>query len=241
VADDGIDVFIRWILHNGPTTERARAFLTLSAFLSSDERLARLWRADWLDERLAEEFLSFAEPEEVAALLAFRIGHQLSADLFKKAFDRALSATSDPNVVSSLISVGALYLRHHLDSFKLPYEPTQELLRSENLDDRIAGIRAIRYTEAPGSEILTAITAALTAAAWEEKWTGLCQLSQVLDEAGPSILLSANQSDLEKLVATLTHIEQSDAELDARRSAAHSRARLPELQAICPGGKKEVG
>ncbi len=157
MAKDDIDVFIRWVRRHGVTSDRVRPYLTLITLVCDYEALARLREevpAASLDETLVEELLSLADSRETVAMLTHRIGQDISPKVFRKAFDRTLAASSDVEVLSGLMFVAGLFLDRHPGAFTLPRRLADQLLASEDLDHRLAGLKAIRHTAASSGDQL---------------------------------------------------------------------------------------
>lgn len=203
--------------------------MTLAVFLSDDERLEHLRHeapVGWLDESLVEEWFSLAEPEEVVSLLTCRIGPHLSNEVFKRVFDRTLAASSDIDVISGLMFVAGLYLDRHPDAFLLPRNLADKLLASDDLDHRLAGIKAFRHSMVSLNEIFAQIVAALNRDDCEEKWAGLSQLEQLLEEKGRQLAEATQQNVLQELRNVLTQLADTTQDTNIRRAAAHCRALL---------------
>lgn len=224
MADDGMEIFIRWVLRHGVRSDRVRPYLTLASLLCDNEMLVRLQHdapVGSLDEALLEEFLSLAVPREAVAILKGRIGPHISPEMFKRAFQRTLAESSDIEVLSGLMWVAGMYLDRHPGAFQLPRELADQLLASEELDHRLAGLKALRHTGASSTEILVQITGVLKRDDWHEKWAGLSQLRQLLEEKGPTLADATEQRTLEELQTILEHLADTDPDANARRAAAH--------------------
>ncbi|NUN03862.1 MAG: hypothetical protein HUU41_22365 [Bryobacteraceae bacterium] len=229
MVDDGVDVFVRWLLRHGVTDDRARPYFTVATLVCDHETLSRLRDqapAGLLDEVLAEEFFSLADPRETVEMLTFRIGPDISPEMFKKVFERTLAASSDIEVLSGLIWVAGMYLDRHPGAFPLPRNLADELLASEDLDHRLAGLKALRHSTASSPEIVAQITTALKRDDWQEKWAGLSQLGQVLEATGLQLMGATDHKTLEELRSVLTEIADTVPDANARRAAAHCRALL---------------
>ena len=229
MAADGIDVFIRWVLRHGVTSERTRPLVTLATFLSDDERLAGLQREapiGSLDEALMDEFLSLADPQETVTLLAFRIGPYISPEMFRNVFERTLAASADIEVLSGLMFVAGLYLDRHPGAFPLPRKGADQLLASADLDHRLAGLKALRHSMASSSEIIAQIIVALKRDDWQERWAGLSQLAQLLEQGGSQLAEATEQKTLAELRNVLTQVANIAPDTNARRAAAHCIALL---------------
>jgi hypothetical protein len=226
--DTVVTVFMRWALHDDVVRERARSLLTLAVLLCDDEEVRRFTNetsGDWLDKELVEELLSFAKPEEVAALLS-RLGRDVPANVFKAAFDRAVGVLSDIDAISKLVFVASLFLQLHPGAFQLPRPSVDQLLASNDLDHRIAGVRAVRHSLYSSTEVLATITGALLKDVWEEKWTGLSQLLYFLEERGAHATKGADRKVLDDLLNVLARIADSDPETDSQHAASHCIALL---------------
>jgi len=224
MANEGIDIFRRWVHHHGLTSERVRPYLTLATVLSDDETLMRLHGEACvapLDEALLEEFLSLADPRETVALLTFRIGPLISPEMFLSVVERTVAASSDMNVLSGLMFVAGLYLDRHPGAFRLPRNLADQLLASEDLD----GLKALRHTLASPTEIVAQIVRALKRDDWQEKWGGLAQLRNVLED-GTQLAEAAEQEAVSDLLNVLAQIADTDSDDDARRVAGHFNALL---------------
>ena len=229
MAEDGIGVFIRWVLRHGVTSGGTRDLVTLATFLSDDERLAQLQRepfVGWLDEAFVDELLSLAEPAEVITLLTQRIGRHISPEMFKRVFDRTLAASSDIEVLSGLMFVAGLYLDRHPGAFPLPRNLADQLLASEDLDHRLAGLKSLRHSMASSGEIVAQITTALKRDDWQERWAGLSQLGRLLEDKGSQLAEPTEGRTLDELRDVLMQLADTAPDADTRRAAAHCRALL---------------
>lgn len=185
MLEDGITIFERWVKRHGATTDRTRSLLTLAAFISDDERLLQLRLeapGNWLDETLADELLTVAEPNEVVTALADGIGSCLSPGLFQKYFDWTLAHTTDIDLLSRLMFAAAMYLRHRRPgAFQLPYSLARRLLASQDLDHRLGGLKSLVHSEASVNEIYTELAKALQTDDFQERWTGIGSLLWLLE------------------------------------------------------------
>lgn len=229
MTDYGIKVFIKWMLHHGATSDRVRPYLTLVTLVCDNETLARL-RDDmpvgFLDEALVEEFLSLADPRETVEMLTYRIGRDISPQLFSKVFERTLATSSDIGVLSGLMFVAGLFLDRHPHAFQLPRKLTDQLLGSVDVDHRLAGLKALRHSMASSTEIVAQLTRALNRDDWREKWAGLSQLEQLLEENGPQLAEATEQQTLNEVRIVLTQMMGTAPGADARRAAERCLALL---------------
>ena len=228
VADDGIEVFVKWVRRNGTANQRIRAYMTLATILSDDEDIAQLCReapADWIDEALLEELLSAAEPAQLATLLSMRIGPHISVALFKRILDSCLLSSSDRRVHSALLFVAATFLDRHPGAFDLPRGIAEGLLASEEIDDRLAGLKALCHSTAPTDSMLAQITRALSRDDWNEKMVALSELRKLIDRKGSQRLTAKPDAILDEL-QKLSYGPIDGGRVDLRSAALHCIASL---------------
>ena len=124
MADEGASVLVRSISRRGEIDEVMRSYLTVAILLSDDESLRRLITNEvpnrGLDEALVREFLSVAEPHEVAKILWSPIGRLISPELFRQVFERNIEATSDLGVLHYLIGAAVDFDRLHPGTTRFP-------------------------------------------------------------------------------------------------------------------------
>lgn len=225
VGEIGLGPFIKWVLRHGTTSERVRPLLTLANFLCIDVRLVKLQRdaaPGWLDEDLIAEWLSLAEPQEVALILRDRIGTYLSPELFKAVVERTLAASSDIEVQSDLMFSAGLYLEKQPGVLVLPVELAKQLLASDDFDHRLGGLRSLPHTTASLSDIAAHVTAILQRDDWmTDRWSGLSLFMRVLDERGPRRSETIEQNTLDRLQAVLAQLADTAPDENARRVVEH--------------------
>jgi hypothetical protein len=229
MGDPGIDVFVRWLLRRGVTSGRACPYFTVATLVCDHETLSRLRDqvpAGLLDESLAEEFLSLADPRETVEMLSLRIGRDISPDLFRKAFDRVVAASSDIDVLSGLMFVAGLYLDRHPSAFSLPRNLAHLLLRSADVDHRLAGLKALRHSTSSSGEIIVLLTAALKSDDCQERDAGLSQLQQLLETDERPRVEAADQETLDELRDVLAEVVDTALDVNTRRAAARCAALL---------------
>ena len=225
IGEIGIAPFVKWVLREGITSERVRPLLTLANLLCSDGRLFDLQRdagPGWLDEDLAAEWLSLAEPQEVALLLRDRIGPYLSPQLFKTVVERTFAASPDIEVLSVLMYFAGKYLDRQPGVLVLPVQLAKQLLDSDDFDHRLGGLIALPHTEASLTDIAAHITAILQRDDWmTDRWAGLNLLLRVFEGKGPRQSEAIEQSTLDRLQAVLTQLTDTAPDGNARRAAEH--------------------
>ena len=225
VGEIGLGPFIKWVLRHGTASERVRPLLTLASFVFSDARLYDLQREaapGWLDEGLIAEWLSLAEPQEVALLLRDRVGTYLSPQLFKTVVEHTLAASSDIEALSPLMFSAGLYLEKHPGAFVLPVQLAKQLLASDDFDHRLGGLRSLPHTTASLSDIAAHVTAVLQRDDWmTDRWSGLSLFMRVLDEKGPRQSESIEQNALDRLQAVLAQLADTAPDENARRVVEH--------------------
>ena len=222
-----IELLVRWLGHHDETNERVSAVLVAALFLSDCEGSLRLMEhapAGSFDEALAEEFLAFAKPPEVAELLVNRLGPLVSPSLFERLFTSALEASANIETVSRLVFAAGLFLDLHPGAFPLPYQPTRELLASSDFDQRLAGLKALRHTSVAPAEFFQVMASALKSN--DDMLIGLTQLAHFLDQRSAEASDIKNQQIIEKLQTVLGRIMQSDREMGTRHTAAYCQGKL---------------
>lgn len=231
MADAGINAFTNWLNKHDILSRKVRPFLTIAVLLSDDERLMRIIQdgsADTVDQELLEELLSFADPSETVQLLTQRVGAYLSPQTFKRVFDRTLAATDDLNTISGLVYVAGLFLERNPGAFQLPRDLVNQLLNSDDLDQRIGGLKACRHCMASSTEVFTHFIHALKRNVWEDKWLALSQLRQMLVEGGSQLAEATERITLEELRTTLHQVAQTDPEIEAVVAAERCVSLLEE-------------
>lgn len=222
MSDVGVDLFMRWVRRHGVASDRVRPYITAAMLLADDESLLDLLHkapVGSLDEDFLDEMLSLASPSETVELLQQRICRQASVDLFKRIFDRTLSASSDIDVLSGLMWVAGMYLDRHPGAFQLPRNLAEQLLVSDDLDHRLAGLKAFRHSNASRAEVVTQLTAALQRGVREDRWSALFQLGEVLDAIKVQRLEASVAETLVALRIVLTSIAGTDPDDNVRRAA----------------------
>jgi hypothetical protein len=143
-------------------------------------------------------------PRETAERLAAN-ALKYSPKAFEEIFERTLAATEDLEIHSRLMCVAGMYLDRHPGAFRLPRPLAERLLKSEDYDQLLAGLKAIQHCGASLSEMIAHFLAAMKRNDWEERYASLYQLNNLLRDASSS-LAEADAAVLEELQPVLTQI-----------------------------------
>lgn len=127
-------------------------------------------------------------------------------EAFTRVYQSVLATSPDRDVLSRLMWTAGIYLDRHPGVQILPREIAEEFLASDDIDELLAGLKAIRHSTASTGEIITHFLAVMRRESWEEREAGLYQLGQVLTENAPSVVAAVNQSVLDDLRAVLTQM-----------------------------------
>ena len=229
MANVGVDVFVRWMRRHGVTNNRARTCFTVAKLVCDGETLYRLLDevpACLPDESLVEELLSLADPRETVEMLSSRIGPNISPEMFRGVFERTLAASSDIEVLSVLMFEAGMYLDRHPGAFVLPRDLAEQLLNSDDLDHRLAGLKALHHGVASPAEIVAHVTRALKREDREDRWAGLSQLTYLLEEQGPRLAEAVEREALDELRKVLAQMMDTATDANVRPMAARCGALL---------------
>lgn len=222
MTDEGLELFIRWMLRSEAHSDRVRSLYTAAVIVADDEGLlsfSEVRPVTALDERLLEELLALAEPAEAVGLLD-RVAHLISAELFQQFIERVTSRCNDIGVISRLMFLAGMFLDRHPGAFQLSKQLSEQLWASDDFDERLGAIKSFPHTGASDEEILARFTSILRQNDFLDHPCALSLLSRFLQRRGPQIARWPVGEVTAQLQAVLAEIKSNDQDADARRLAA---------------------
>ena len=150
-----------------------------------------------------------SNPDRYEALQMLEgIGPDTPPEAFSRVYQSVFSTSPDRDVLSRLMWKSGMYLDRHPGLLELPRGIAEVFLASDDIDELLAGLKAIRHSTASTGEIVLHFLAVMKRDSWEEREAGLFQLGQVLTENAPGIVAAAEQSVLDDLRAVLAQMTQ---------------------------------
>lgn len=200
--------------------------------ISEDVRLAVVQDLDrlesvtqtLLDESLVSAVISRLSTEEKARLLWSLFGMCMSPPLFCNVFFELYSTSDDLVVLHQIGGAANDYLRRRRGALKLPEELCRCLLKSQNVDHRVVGLKLLKHSIIPTHEVLTVLAESLNNKSPTEGEAALCEVHYVLELTDGNI--DADPDDLELLMRALDSFAARVSDEDIKHSAALVRAAL---------------
>jgi hypothetical protein len=129
-----------------------------------------------------------------------------SPEAFTQVYQSVLATSPDRYILSRLMWTAGMYLDRHPGVQILPREIAEGFLASDDIDELLAGLKAIRHSTASTDEIITHFLAVMQRESWEEREAGLYQLGQVLTENALGVVAAVDQAVLDDLRAVLAQM-----------------------------------
>ena len=153
-----------------------------------------------------------------------RKAEDMSPESFQQAYDCVVAASPDRRVLARLMWIAGMYLDRHPGVFQLPRALAEELLASDDFDQLLAGLKAIRHSSASTSETIAHFVEVMKRSTWEERYAGLYQLEQVVCGNAASVVAATGQSVLIEKVVGLVSLKDG---LDLSTVAGRLMANVP--------------
>ena len=126
-----------------------------------------------------------------------RKAEDMSPESFQQAYDCVVAASPDRRALARLMWIAGMYLDRHPGAFQLPRAFAEELLASDDFDQLLAGLKAIRHSSASTSETIAHFVEVMKRSSWEERYAGLYQLEQVVCGNAASVVAATGQAVLD--------------------------------------------
>lgn len=162
---------------------------------------------------------STPDPRDAVETLE-RKAPDMSPESFKQAYDCVVTAAPDRRVLARLMWIAGMYLDRHPGAFQLPRALTEELLASDDFDQLLAGLKALRHSSASTNEMIARFLEVMKRTTWEERYAGLYQLGLVVCGDAVSIVAATGQPVLDDMRTMLAEIASQASDDHARDLAS---------------------
>jgi hypothetical protein len=155
-----------------------------------------------------------------------RIGPSTPPETFISVYDSVLAASPDRDALAHLMFIAGMFLDRYPGVLELPRTIAEEFLASDDFDELLAGLKAIRHSTASSGEVVAHFLTVMKRNEWEVRCAGLFQLGQVVSENATDVAATTDQSVLNDLLAVLTDMAAKAPDDHLREHATRCRAAI---------------